>query len=254
MSDPADRTESVAGKTVAITGAGRGLGRALALLLADQGAQPILIGRDEAALRKTAAAIEMRGGAAASWFLADSAAPDQIERSCATIVERNPAIDILINNAATWMPGNLDALGATEIAAAIAANVTGTVLTTKFLLPALRRSPAADIVTLISTSGTPAAPFVSRHSAFDATRHAQHGFVETLRQELKPDGIRVIGIYPPDFVGAQPDEPSWQRREGRRDSGLCLTARDVAETILFALSRPRMATLASIVLDNNRPD
>ena len=253
MTDLADRTVSFAGKTVAITGAGRGFGRALALLFADQGATPILIGRDEAALRKTAAAIERRGHSAAPCFVADSAAPDQIERACAAISERNPAIDILVNNAATWMPGKLDALGALEIAAAVAANVTGTVLTTKFLLPALRRSAGADIVTLISTSGTPAAPFVSRRSAFDATRHAQHGFVETLRQELKPEGIRVIAIYPPDFVGAQPDEPSWQAREGRRDSGLCLTARDVAETILFALARPRIAMLASIVLDNNRP-
>jgi len=245
---------SFAGKTVAITGAGRGLGRALALLFADRGATPILIGRGEAALRETAAAIERRGHPAAPWFLADSAAPDQIERGCAAIIGRHPALDILLNNAATWLPGNLDALGAPEIAAAVAANVTGTVLMTKFLLPALRRSAGADIVTMISTSGTPAAPFVSRHSAFDATRHAQHGFVETLRQELKPEGIRVIAIYPPDFVGTQPDEPSWERAEGRRDSGLCLTARDVAETILFALSRPRIATLASIVLDNNRPD
>jgi NAD(P)-dependent dehydrogenase (short-subunit alcohol dehydrogenase family) len=252
MTDPDDRTASFAGKTVAITGAGRGLGRALALLFAAAGARTILIGRGEARLRETATAIAKRGHPASAWFLADSAVPDEIERACAAIVAREPAIDILVNNAATWLPGNLDALGAPEIAAAVAANVTGTVLATKFLLPALRRSAGADIVTLISTSGTPAAPFVSRHSAFDATRHAQHGFVESLRQELKPDGIRVIAIYPPDFVGAQPDEASWQASEGRRDSGLCLTARDVAETILFALSRPRIATLASIVLDNNR--
>jgi NAD(P)-dependent dehydrogenase (short-subunit alcohol dehydrogenase family) len=253
MTDRADRTTGFAGRTVAITGAGRGLGRALALLFAAEGATPILIGRGEAALRGTAAAIEKRGRPAPAWFLADSAAPDEIERSCAAILARNPTIDILVNNAATWLPGDLEALGAPEIASAVAANVTGTILVTKFLLPALRRSGEADVVTVISTSGTPAAPFVSGHAAFDATRHAQHGFVETLRQELKPAGIRVIAVYPPDFIGAQPDEPSWQAREGRRDSGVCLTARDVAETILFALGRPRIATLASIVLDNNRP-
>lgn len=254
MTGSTERGSSLAGKTVAITGAGRGLGRALALALADLGAAPMLIGRGEAALRETAAAIGRRGHPTPPCFLADSAAPDQIERACAALVAQSPAIDILINNAATWMPGTLDALGPAEIAATVAANVTGTILVTKFLLPALRRSPAADIVTLVSTSGTPASPFVSRHSAFDATRHAQHGFVETLRRDLKPDGIRVIAIYPPDFVGAQPDDPNWERPEGKRDSGLCLTARDVAETILFALARPRMATLATIVLDNNRPE
>jgi NAD(P)-dependent dehydrogenase (short-subunit alcohol dehydrogenase family) len=95
MSDLGDRTASFAGKAVVITGAGRGLGRALALLFADGGARPILIGRGEAALRETAAAIERRGHAAAPWFLADSAAPDQIERSCAAILDRHPAIDIL---------------------------------------------------------------------------------------------------------------------------------------------------------------
>jgi NADP-dependent 3-hydroxy acid dehydrogenase YdfG len=243
-----------AGRTVAITGAGRGLGRALALLFADAGATPALIGRDETALRETAAAIADRNGPAASWHVADQAAPKDVERACRAIRERHPTLDILVNNAATWLPGRLDDLAAKDIAATVAATVTGTILVTKFLLPALRASKAADIVTMISTSGTPASAFVSGHSAFDATRHAQHGFVETLRREVKPDRIRVIAIYPPDFIGAQPDDASWERREGRRESGICLTARDVAETILFALRRPRIATLASIVLDNNRPD
>ena len=241
-----------AGRTVAITGAGRGVGRALALLFADAGAIPILIGRDEKALRATAAAIAGRNGPAAPWFVADLAAPAEIERACAAIGERHPVIDILVNNAATWLPGRLEELEAADIAATVAATVTGTILVTKGLLAALRASQAADIVTMISTSGTAVSPFVSGHSAFDATRHAQHGFVEALREELRPAGIRVIALYPPDFVGAQPDDASWDRREGRRDSGLCLTARDVAETILFALRRPRIATLTSIVLDNNR--
>jgi NADP-dependent 3-hydroxy acid dehydrogenase YdfG len=243
-----------AGRTVAITGAGRGLGRALALLFADAGATAILVGRDERALRATAAAIEERSGPRAHCYLADQAAPEEIERACRSIVDRHPTIDVLVNNAATWLPGSLGDLEAADIAASVAATVTGTILFTKFLLPALRASKAADIVTMISTSGTPASAFVSGHSAFDATRHAQHGFVETLRQEVKPDRIRVIAIYPPDFVKAQPDDASWELTEGTRESGVCLTARDVAESIFFALRRPRIATLASIVLDNNRPD
>lgn len=249
-----DADRDFVGKTVAITGAGRGLGRALALLFADAGATLVLLGRDEKALRASAATIEERNGPEAHWYLADQAAPAEIERACGAIRERHPVIDLLVNNAATWLPGNLDDLEATDIAASVAATVAGTILVTKLLLPGLRASKAADIVTMISTSGTPLSPFVSGHSAFDATRHAQHGFVESLRQELKPAGIRVIAIYPPDFIAAQPDDASWEKREGRRESGLCLTAREVAESIFFALRRPRIATVASIVFDNNRPD
>jgi len=240
------------GRTVAITGAGRGLGRALALSFAAAGAIPILIGRDEKALRATAATIAERNGAQTSCHVADQSSPEEIERACLAIRERHPALDILVNSAATWLPGGLDDLEPADIAVTVAATVTGTILTTKLLLPALRASKAADIVTMISTSGTAVSPFVSGHSAFDATRHAQHGFVETLREELRADGIRVIALYPPDFVGAQPDDASWEQSEGTRDSGVCLTARDVVETILFALVRPRIATLASIVFDNNR--
>lgn len=248
------RDTPLAGRTAAITGAGRGLGRALALLLSEQGAIPILIGRSQPALEEVSSAVAHTGRPAPRWFLADGAKPEELERACVAIRAAHPRLDILINNAAGWIPGRLEELAPATIVETVAATVAGTMLTTKFLLPALRASEAADIVTLISTSGTAAAPFVSRNPVYDATKHAQHGFVESLRRELKSDRIRVIAVYPPDFQGAQPDGAGWDAAAGDRESGACMTARDVAETILFALTRPRIATLAGILLDNNRMD
>lgn len=249
-----DRAVPLAGRTVAITGAGRGLGRALALLMAERGAVPILIGRDQAALEEVAAAVARNGAAAPRRFLADGAKPDEIERACIAIRAAYPRLDILINNAAGWVPGRLEEVAPAAIAENVAATVAGTMLMTKFLLPALRVSEGADIVTLVSISGTPAAPFLSRNPVYDAAKHAQHGFVESLRRELKPDRIRVIAVYPPDFQGTQPDDETWKTAEGERESGACMTTRDVAETILFALTRSRIASLATVILDNNRPD
>jgi len=249
-----DRSVPLAGRTVTITGAGRGLGRTLALLMAGQGAVPILIGRNQAALDEVAAAVTRKGVAPPRRFLADAAKPDEIERAGVAIRTAYPRLDILINNSAGWVPGRLEEVAPAAIVENVAATVAGTMLMTKLLLPALRAAEGADIVTLVSTSGTPVAPFLSRNPVYDATKHAQHGFVESLRRELKADRIRVIAVYPPDFQGAQPDDESWAVVEGQRESAVCMTARDVADTILFALTRPRIASLATIILDNNRPD
>lgn len=176
--------QSLSGRRVVITGAGRGLGRALAIKAADRGADVVLLGRDAVALQSVADAIRSRTGSSALVVPCDLAHRGSIRDACHTLLAVSPGVDVLVNNAATWLTGTLADQSESDIAMALAATVTGTVLVTKSLLPALRSSPAADVVTVVSTAGwTGWDPGAA--SAFHAAKHGQSGFSDALRHELK---------------------------------------------------------------------
>ena len=137
--------QSLSGRRVVITGAGRGLGRALAITSADHGAEVALLGRDRAALQAVAEIIQSRTGRDVLVAACDLAQPNSITDACRTVLAGNARVDVLVNNAATWLTGALADQSDAEIASALAATVTGTILATKRLLPALRSSPDADV-------------------------------------------------------------------------------------------------------------
>ena len=103
-------------------------------------------------------------------------------------------VDVLINNGAPWLEGSLSETTDSEISNTVAAAVTGTILITKGLLPGIRRSPAADIVTIVSTAGYLGWGVRGASVAFHAAKHGQSGFSDRLRHELKAEGIRVSAI------------------------------------------------------------
>jgi NAD(P)-dependent dehydrogenase (short-subunit alcohol dehydrogenase family) len=236
---------SLSGRRVVITGAGRGLGRALAVSATDQGADVVLLGRDPAALRRVAETVGQRTGREALSVHCDLAVPASIEEACRIVLSANPTIDVLINNGASWLPGDFAQLEDAEITSTIAATVTGTILLTKGLLPGLRHSRGADIVTIVSTVGWPGWDFGGASVAFHAAKHGQSGFSDALRRELKNEGIRVTAIYPPDFDDVDPLDPNWGKPSASR-----ITNREVVETVLFVLSAPRACAYPVIFLDN----
>lgn len=238
---------SLSGRRVVITGAGRGLGRALAIVAADQGAELVLLGRNQAALQEVAGAIATRTGRAAALFPCDLGNPDSVGEACRAVLAANPVIDVLVNNGAPWLPGDLMSATETEIIAAVSAAVTGTILVTKGLLPGLARSDAADVMNIVSTAGWPGWDVGSTSAPFHAAKHGQSGFSDALRHELKGQGIRVMAIYPPDFDDVDPLGPAWANTRAPRQH---LTNREVVETVLFAITAPRACTYPVIILDN----
>lgn len=235
--------QDLQGRRVVITGAGRGLGRAMAIVAADRGADVVLLGRNPAALDDVAAAIASRTGRRPVTVPCDLAQPDSVREACDAVLAANPVVDVLINNGAPWLPGDLMSVTEADILATLSGAVAGTILATKGLLPGLMRSPAADIVTIVSTSGWPGWD-IGASSPFHAAKHGQSGFSDALRHELKGKGIRVMAIYPPDFDDVDPLGPRWTDTRGK------LTNREVVETVLFALKSPRACTYPVIILDN----
>ena len=234
----------LSGRRIVITGAGRGLGRALAITAAGLGADLVLLGRDQAALRAVAGAIEARTGHNASIVGCDLGAPGSVSEACRAVLAANPVVDVLVNNAAPWLAGPISELAETQIEATIAAAVTGTILVTLGLLPGLVRSRAPDIVTVVSTAGWPGWDFGVASAAFHAAKHGQSGFSDALRREVKDQAVRVTAIYPPDFDDLDPLDPAWNDAERGT-----LTNRDVVETILFAVTAPRARAYPVIILD-----
>jgi short-subunit dehydrogenase len=238
--------QSLSGRRIVITGAGRGLGWALAIKSADHGAELALLGRGRAALQAVADTIRSRTGRHALIAPCDLAQPDSIRDACRAVLAAGARIDVLVNNAATWLTGALADQSDSEIATALAVTVTGTILVTKGLLPALRSSPAADIVTVVSTAGWIGWD-LGAATAFHAAKHGQSGFSDALRHELKGAGIRVTALYPPDFDDVDPLAPEWDKNERRRISN-----REVVDTILFAITAPRACVYPVIMMDNMR--
>ena len=238
---------SFSGKRVLVTGAGRGLGAAYAVVLADQGADVIMTGRNAENLGSLAESIRLRTGKRPETVALDMADISAVTLYAKKMRDEGVPLDILINNAAQWLPGKLHDNDALAISQTITGIVTGTLLFTRGLIPLLEKSGAGDILNVISISGIPNTPLLGASVAYFAAKHGQAGMNDGLRQELKGRPVRVSAIYPSYIKDISPlNEAEWNATPATTSWA---TNRDIVEASLFALSRPRHVTLASIIID-----
>ena len=241
--------EAIKGKRVFVTGAGRGLGAAYAVSLADLGAEVTLAGRKDQALRAVAEAIRSRSGKAPETLILDLADISQVSGVTQRWCNEGRPLDILINNGATWLAGPMTSHSAEQIAATITANVAGTLVLTRGLLPMLKQSPAADIINVVSISGMTHVPLQTASIAMVASKYGQAGLTDGLRQELRGQGIRVTALYPPYIKDISPLIPEdW---EAPRDAASWVTNRDMVEATVAALARARHVSFQSIMLESD---
>ncbi len=164
-----------------------------------------------------------------------------------TIKSDHAAVDILINNGAMWLEDRKEDYSITEVAGVINAAVTGTFLFTQGLLPLLNQSSGPDIVTIGSISGLSNAPLQTVSVPFYAAKRAQAALADGLRQKLANTPVRSIVVHPPYLEDASPLDESWEA-SSKRHKGEAATSRDIVESVLFALTRPRHVSL-SITVD-----
>lgn len=230
------------GKRAVITGGGGGFGQALCVWLAREGVDVEFSARRLADIEKTCSLITAEGGAAKG-YICDLTQPESIAQFASQLLHSDQPIDILILNAAQWLSGTIDQQPDTEIINTISSGLTGSILLTQALLPGLRRSDSADIVSIISVCGIANFTDSIAHPAFFASKHGLSGFTTKLSKQLSKENIRVTGLYPPDFELTGLDAPGDEQcRMGER----LMDGRSVWETICFVLTQPRHCHISSI--------
>jgi NAD(P)-dependent dehydrogenase (short-subunit alcohol dehydrogenase family) len=225
-----------AGKRVVVSGAGRDFGRTLAIMLASEGATVELSARNLDAAEAVAATIRDRGGRARA-HACDVADPASIAAFAEAVAGDGSAIDILVLNAARWLEGEaLDSVDDADIVDTVSSTLTGAMVLTSRLLPALRRAGQADILAMVSVCGEPGYLRSNAHPAFYAAKHGVAGFCDVLGARLAREGIRVTGLFPPDFDNVDPLSPDWHAPRG---PGSLLGEPAIWNAVRFALTQPR---------------
>jgi NADP-dependent 3-hydroxy acid dehydrogenase YdfG len=238
------------GLQVVITGAGRGLGAALALALSDLGCKVMLCARSLEALDSVARQIESRTGYRPQKVALDLADPASVEAAAQEISRRLPALDVLIHNGAMWLEQRAAAYTAAEVFGAIGSAVAGTFLLTQALLPALEKSTRPDVVTIGSISGLTNVGLHTASVPFYAAKHGQSGLADGLRQMFLGRPVRSICIHPPWLKDISPLDAEWEMVPARAKGELA-TNRDVLDAVVYAITRPRHITIASLIMDSD---
>ena len=228
-----------------VTGAGAGIGRAIALAYLSEGARVHVCDRDPAALDDFLGSAE--GDLAGT--RADVSAAADVARLFDDALQALGGLDVLVNNAGTAGPtGPVETLDLSEWRRTLAVNLDGMFLCARAAVPALRRAGGGSIVNLSSTAGLHGYPL---RSPYAAAKWGVIGFTRTLAMELGPAGIRVNAVCPGSVRGDRIDRVIATRAAARNESEEAIRQRwseqvslrtfvdaeDVAALTLFLTSR-----------------
>lgn len=247
-----------------VTGAGSGIGKAAAIMLASKGARVGVLGRTRSEIEKTAIEIENAGGEALV-LEADVAAEDDMRRAAENLVSAYGRLDIVIANAGingVWAP--IDDLKPEEWDKTISVNLRGTFLTLHHTVPYLKAQGGGAIIVISSINGnrtfsTPGA------TAYSATKAGQVAMVQQLALELGKHHIRINAVCPGEIETSIDDNTrqrhtdetaipvEWPQGQVPISDGRPGKSEDVAEVIAFlASSRSKHVTGVPIYVDGGQ--
>jgi NAD(P)-dependent dehydrogenase (short-subunit alcohol dehydrogenase family) len=188
--------QNLSGKTALITGASKGLGKAMALALSAAGAHVALVSRDASKLSAVQAEILASGGNA-EFFVADVSGEDQVDKLENEISTRLGKIQILINNAGINIRKNLTEFSLDEWQSVLNTNLTSVFLMSRRFVPHMRGTGYGRVICMTSIMSHVSLP---QRSAYSASKAAVLGLIRALALELATEGITVNGISPGPFA------------------------------------------------------
>ena len=236
--------QDLTGRVVWITGAGTGIGRAMALAFAEAGCRLALTGRSRETLAETRNQVEAAGGQA-MLSLADVADPHQVIRAHLEIVEALGDVQILVNNAGTnarkrhWAE-----LSPADMGTVVDVNVKGPFQCALAVLPAMRAQGGGLLIHVASVAGT--GIFAVSGPSYTASKHAARAMSATINAEEGIHGIRSVCINPGEvatpILDTRPRPPSAEER------ALMIQPEDIAAAAVFAARMPPRTCMAEMTI------
>ncbi len=222
-----------------VTGASRGIGKAIAFKLAEQGTKLALIGSSEE-IQQTGKELREKGFHHIETFQVDVANEQQMNNMVAKTLEKFGQIDILVNNAGIGFFKPVEETTLDEWKKVFEVNVQGVFIGTKAVLPHMKARKSGTIITISSDVGRYTIP---NGAAYTATKYAVQGFSGSLAQEVREYGIRVgtinpgmVDTYFANSVQGLPEKQDW------------LKAEDIANAVIYMASAPKHMLIDEIVL------
>ncbi len=230
-------SRSLQEKVALVTGAGRGIGRSIALRLAANGANVSLAARTASQLRAVQEEIEAGGAQAVSFPIDVSSEPDVI-RLVRDTIDRFGRLDVLVNNAGIGVFRLLAETSTEEWDRVMAVNVRGPFLLCREALPYLKQRERSFVINITSVVGLKG---YAKQAAYSASKHAVMGMTKAFAREVQADGVRVHAICP----GGVDTELAGQARPDL-DRSVLIQPDEIADIVLFLVTREGNAVVDQI--------
>ncbi len=238
--------KSFRGKVALITGASTGIGRALALSLAAEGADLVLVGRDADTLSNLGQEASVLSEGRILAHPIDVGEQDQVRGVAETASKSFGRLDILINNAGVGHAGKIVDSDPGEVWEMIRTNLWGVYLVTRYCLPLMLGRGSGDIVNISSMAGLRCSP---GYAMYSATKFALKAFSEALREEVQGEGLRVLTVYPglndKAFASPRPHAAQSPLPHQKREM---MKPEQVSKGIVLALSHPPEVAVNELVI------
>lgn len=221
-----DAAKPLSGKIAIVTGAGRGIGRAVALLLGRSGCRVVLASRNESRLKAVGDEIQGEGGEVLV-LPTDVTRDEEMERLVGETLKAWGSIDYLINNAGWGKHSPVVKADVDDWDRTFQVNVRAPMILSRMVLPTLTAKQGGAIVNIGSISGKTGQANVA---AYSASKFGLIGFSQSLYEEVREYGIKVAVILP-GFVDTEMIPPT-----RRLDRDKMIRPEDIAQTVLFVLT------------------
>jgi ribitol 2-dehydrogenase len=229
------------GKVAAVTGAASGIGLASSEAMLKAGATVVFVDRDEKALGQ----ICSRLGNKAIPLLIDLLEPASCDSLLEGVLAKAGRLDILHANAGSYIGGNLAETNAAAIDRMLNLNVNAVVKNVHDVIPHMIERGSGDIIVTSSVAGHTAVPW---EPVYSASKWAMTCFVQTMRRQLNKHGIRVGSVSPGPVISALlADWPEENLRKAK-ESGSLIEPSEVADAVLYMLTRSRNVTIRDMVV------
>lgn len=224
-------TRPLAARQAVVTGASRGIGRAVATALADAGARVILVARDAGRLAEVAGSL----GRDAVAVACDLGVRTDVEATIERIRAITSAPDILVSNAGTFAIGRVGDLPPADVEQMLHLNLVAPYQLFHAFVPAMRARGSGNVVTIGSSADRASFP---ENAGYAASKFGGRGMHQVLREELRGSGVRTTLVSPAPVDTHLWDAIRPETREGFPARDAMLRPDDVADAVLWAVTRP----------------